>query len=62
MKFGAYWFRLKKKNPGLNDPESRMTLTVAGFEKALKQSFEVGKEEGRTEKGKNPFLSNPFGP
>lgn len=45
MTFDAYWANLMQKNPDLADPETKMTVSVAAFRKALEQAFEVDREE-----------------
>lgn len=62
MKFGAYWFRLRVKNPDLNDESAKMTQTVESFRKCLEQAYEVGREEGQSSKKSGPLdFSNMFG-
>lgn len=45
MTFDAYWANLVKKNLGLADSETKMTVTVAAFKKALEQAFRMGMDE-----------------
>ena len=58
MTFDVYWTNLVKKNPGLADFETKMTITVAAFKKAVEQAFRTGMEEQRRT---SDFVDKLFG-
>ena len=61
MTFDAYWANLVKKNPGLADQETKMTVTVAAFKKALEQAFRTGMDDQKqTSDLMNKILSGKF--
>lgn len=61
MTFDAYWANLVKKNPGLADQETKMTVTVAAFKKTLEQAFRTGMDDQKqTSDLMNKILSGKF--
>ena len=44
QKFKAYWDRLCRANPQLNDPENKMTITCASLLKEIEKAFEEGRK------------------
>ena len=47
-KFKAYWDRLCRATPRLNDPATKMTTSVASFKKQLAKAFEEGRKHPAT--------------
>jgi len=45
MNFVEYWLRLCRKQPQLIKEDTKMTITVGAFKKALKRAFEANKTE-----------------
>lgn len=45
MEFEAYWKKLVVQNPGLRDGDTRMTISVLAFRRALARSYEAGNSE-----------------
>ena len=43
-KFKAYWDRLCRANPQLNDPATKMTITCASLLKEIEKAFEEGRK------------------
>ena len=44
QKFKEYWDRLCRATPRLNDPATKMTISVASFQKQLAKAFEEGRK------------------
>ena len=42
MAFLAHWTKLRMKNPGLNDDDSKMTITVSSFKASLNKAYDSG--------------------
>lgn len=62
MTFTQFWQALQKRNAGLSDPENKMTITVASFERSLKQAYEMGVGSvPKPAKSSTPPYPDPFG-
>ena len=44
QKFKEYWDRLCRATPRLNEPATKMTISVASFKKQLEKAFEEGRK------------------
>jgi hypothetical protein len=61
--FDQYWLNLKERNPGLKlGDDSTMKISVASFEKSLRQAFEIGEQHGIAKQAKtNGLFGEIFG-
>ena len=70
-KFKAYWDRLCRATPQLNDPETKMKITVASLQEQLEKAFNEGRKHPiKTHKeaadefaavGRKPDIGDIFG-
>ena len=44
MAFSTYWTQLQMKNPGLNEEDTKMTISVGSFKSALRRAYDSGGE------------------
>ena len=49
MTFVEYWLRLCRKQPQLIKEDTKMTISVGAFQRALKRAFEANKTEDAAE-------------
>lgn len=67
MKFSDVWNQLCRKEPRLNEPETKTEFTSSNLRRLLEQVYEQGRKEGKkTQEFKNQLLGNtkpkdPFG-
>lgn len=53
--FLIYWRRQVERNPLLDDPTRKMTITVAEFEKRLKLAYEQGRSDEKEYRDEDPL-------
>ena len=44
--FKEFWGRMRAANVSLNDSETKMTLSVAAFEKQMEKAYKQGAKDG----------------
>ncbi len=61
MTFDEWWRQRVAKTPQLVKADTRMTISVAEFQKHLQRAYEAGYDEANDASSGDNFFSNLFG-
>ncbi|TXH55367.1 MAG: hypothetical protein E6Q97_09005 [Desulfurellales bacterium] len=53
MSFAKFWSGVQSANPAMNDDDTKMTLSVSAFRKAMERAYNAGVADGETQKAES---------
>ena len=60
MSFETFWFRKRRSNPGLNDAELKLTITVGSLRKQMESAYKAGHLDGLVDAATKPDQTGGF--